>query len=254
MGRPDFSGKLVVVTNATKGTGLAIARSFAESGARVIAADAGEPDKDSIEELREQGLDVTRERLDVRRPIKVASLIEQLTSTRKPIDVWVNVFGDTQIEPAEAISLTDWENCLGRNLFGTIHCCQAAGKQMLAQGHGVIVNVASVNGLKVVEGHAATATAEAGIFALTNALGVEWAGRGVRVVAVAAGPNETSAPEAFTASGHNGFDPIRRVPLHRIGLAVQIADAVLFVASPQASFITAETVRVDGGWSAYQLF
>ncbi len=250
----DFSGQVVVVTNAAQGIGAEIVKGFAERGARVIATDRG-PSRapDAVAALQARGLQVVWEMLDVRVPAQSEGLAE-----RAAADVWVNVPESAAAAyaatPIEMLATAEWDDTIGASLSGTFYCCRAAGKQMLARGRGVIVNVATVNGIKVVEGHAASATAEAGIFMLTNALGVEWATRGVRVVGVAVGPNEANAQEKFTASGQTGFDPTIRVPLHRRGSGEEIADAVLFVASAHAGFITAETVRVDGGWSAYQLF
>jgi NAD(P)-dependent dehydrogenase (short-subunit alcohol dehydrogenase family) len=249
----DFSGQVVVVTNAAQGIGAEIVKGFAERGARVIGTDR-EPSRapDAIAALQARGLDVEWDVLDVRVPAQSERLVE-----RTVVDVWVNVPESAAAHaatPVEMLSTADWDDAIHAGLSGTFYCCRAAGKQMLARGRGVIVNVATVNGIKVVDGHAASATAEAGIFMLTNALGVEWAKRGVRVVAVAAGPNDANAPEKFAASGQTGLDPTVRVPLHRQGTGREIADAVAFVASSHAGFITAETVRVDGGWTAYQLF
>lgn len=126
---------------------------------------------------------------------------------------------------------------------------------MLAQGRGVIVNLASVNAFKAIEERAAYCTAKAGIVMLTQALGVEWAERGVRVVAIAPGPVETDMVKELFVQGKASADLYkRRTPLHRLGTLQDVVDATLFLASDHASFITAETLRVDGGWVAYQMF
>jgi NAD(P)-dependent dehydrogenase (short-subunit alcohol dehydrogenase family) len=126
---------------------------------------------------------------------------------------------------------------------------------MLQQGRGVIINVASVEGFRPVEGHIAHSTASAGLIMLTQALGVEWAKQGVRVVGVAV------SLETYAGSGERGTSGIayeqgwqRRTPLHRRASLEELSEAVLYLASDAAQYIVAETLHVDGGWVAYQLF
>ena len=126
---------------------------------------------------------------------------------------------------------------------------------MLAQGKGVIINMASVTGLLHIEGRAAYSVSKAGVIALTEALGIEWANRGVRVVGIAPGVVATPMAQAvFDAGVASQATYERRTPMHRLGSVDEIADAALFLASDEAAYITAETLRVDGGWTAYQLF
>lgn len=255
MVEPNFSGQVVVVTNAAHGTGLDIARRFQEAGATVIiAAPEAQQHTAALDALRALGVPFAFESLDQGSHATSSALVERVVSRYNRIDVWVNAPELVQNMPAESISPTEWEACLGTLLSGTFYGCQAAGRHMLKQGQGVIVNLGSVNGLKVIEGHVANATAEAGIFMLTQALGVEWSGRGVRVVGVATGPSGRDSKQKFLAHGQPPSDTVQRVPLHRLASSKNIADVVLFAAGPQASFITGETLRVDGGWVAYQLF
>jgi NAD(P)-dependent dehydrogenase (short-subunit alcohol dehydrogenase family) len=140
-------------------------------------------------------------------------------------------------------------------LSGAFYCAQAAGRQMLAQGSGVIVNIASVQGYQYIEGRVANSVSKAGLIMLTEALGIEWAGRGVRVVGVARAGVLTGQVRQEIAEGTASLEAYeRRTPLHRLGTVEEIAEAVLFLASDEASYITAETLRVDGGWVAYQFF
>ena len=126
---------------------------------------------------------------------------------------------------------------------------------MLLQGQGVIINLASVDAFKAIEERVAYCTAKAGIVMLTQALGIEWAKRGVRVVAVAPGPILTELVKQVIADGKASVEMYeKRTPLHRLGTVEDVAEAVLFLASDEATYITAETLRVDGGWVAYQLF
>ena len=143
--------------------------------------------------------------------------------------------------PAEALPAELWEAQLTEVLSSAFFGAQAAAQVMLAQGRGVIVNLTYENGRKPLEGQVAANVANAGVMALTESLGIEWARRGLRVVGI------SLAPEG--SERH-----LPRLPLRRLGTPDEIAEAVAFLASDQASYITAETLRVDGGWGAYQLF
>jgi NAD(P)-dependent dehydrogenase (short-subunit alcohol dehydrogenase family) len=119
----------------------------------------------------------------------------------------------------------------------------------------VIVNIASVTGMLHIEGRAAYSVAKAGVIALTEALGIEWASRGVRVVGVAPGVVLTPmVHELFDQGAVDRATYEQRTPLRRLGTVEEIAEAVFYLASDEASYITAETMRVDGGWTAYQMF
>ena len=140
-------------------------------------------------------------------------------------------------------------------LSGAFYYSQAVSGPMLACGTGVIVNIASVIGCKPIEGRVAYGTAKAGLMALTEALGVEWAGRGVRVVGVAPAVVMTDMVRKGIAEGSATVEAYeRRTPMRRLGTPDEVAGAVLYLASDEASYITAETLPVDGGWIAYQLF
>ncbi len=246
----------VVITGAGQGLGLGIARRFARAGAHVVIAELN-PDtgRQAAEALRAEGFSAQFEPLDVRNPAHSAALVDKLAAERGGIDVWVNNAGISRLGPAESLPLADWDDSIAVMLSGTFYCSQAAGRHMLARGKGVIVNVASVTGLVHHHDRAAYSTAKAGIVALTEALGVEWAGRGVRVVGVAPAVVMTDMVKATVEQGQGALAVFeRRTPMRRLGTVEEIAEAVFFLAGDEASYVTAETMRVDGGWTAYQLF
>jgi NAD(P)-dependent dehydrogenase (short-subunit alcohol dehydrogenase family) len=256
MSESNFTDKTVVITGGGRGLGLGLARRFGEAGAQVVIAEIdGRRGKQAAQILQEAGYSVSYEALDVRVPAQSVALVDKVIKERGHIDVWVNNAGLAHIGPAENLPIEQWDESIAVLLSGTFYCSQAVGRQMLAQGQGVIVNLASVDGFKAIEERVAYCTAKAGVVMLTQALGIEWAKRGVRVVAVAPGPILTELVQQVIADGKASVEMyVKRTPLHKLGTVEDVADAVLFLASDEASYITAETLRVDGGWVAYQLF
>ena len=248
--------RVVVITGAGRGLGLGMARRFGQDGAHVVVAEL-DPDLGSqaAASLRAGGISAVFEPLDVRKPEQSAALVDRLAQAHGHIDVWVNNAGIAHKAPAESLPLDAWDESIAVMLSGVFYCSQAAGWQMLEQGSGVIVNVASVGGMKHIEGRVAYSVPKAGVIMLTQALGVEWAKRGVRVVGIAPGVVMTEMVQKGIDEGTSRLDAyIRRTPLRRLGTIEEIAEAVFFLASDEASYIVGEVMRVDGGWVAYQLF
>ena len=222
MSPPDLTGKTVVLTSAATELGPTLAQRLAEAGAAVVVVD--NPETTGESEVMVEGVLTRSGSLDI--------LVNGVPALRDK-------------RAAEADGGTEWDE-LALALTGTFRCCQAAGRQMLANGRGVIVNLCLAIGLHPVQGFAAESVVSGATVALTQALGIEWASRGVRVVGVAIGPVETIS-DVFG-------DVALRTPLQRRGAADELSEAVLYLASDDAAFVTAETLRVDGGWSARQMF
>ncbi|MGW8249843.1 MAG: SDR family NAD(P)-dependent oxidoreductase [Anaerolineales bacterium] len=251
-----FKDKVVVITGAGRGLGLAMARRFGQEGAQVVIA---ELDSDSgtraAISLAGEGISAVFEPLDVSHPEQSVDLVQRLAESHGHIDVWVNNAGIAHKAPAESISIEAWDESIAVLLSGVFYCSQAAGKQMLAQGSGTIVNIASVGGIQHIEDRVAYSVPKAGVIMLTQALGIEWAKRGVRVVGIAPGVVMTELVQKGIDEGTANLDAyLRRTPMRRLGEVDEIAEAVLFLASERASYIVGEVMRVDGGWTAYQLF
>jgi len=251
-----MDNRVVVITGAGQGLGLAFARRFAQAGAHVVIAEANPTTgRAAADALRAEGYSAQFEPLDVRKPQESAALVDTLAGQHGHIDVWINNAGISRLAPAETMPLSDWDDSIAVMLSGAFYCAQAVGRHMLARGKGVIVNIASVTGMVHHHDRAAYSVAKAGVIALTEALGVEWAGRGVRVVGVAPAVVLTEMVRATVEAGQGALDVFeRRTPMRRLGTPEEIAEAVFFLAGDEASYITAETMRVDGGWVAYQLF
>ena len=251
-----MAGQTVVVAGNGHGLGTGIARRFGQAGAYVVVADTdARAGQNAARALQDEGLSASSETLDPGDPSRVTALVERVVGDRGEIDVWVNALSEIQTGAAEALTREAWQESVDMTLSGSFYCCQAAGRHMLAQGRGVIVNVTSVDGYQATEGNAASSAAHAGLVMLTRALGVEWAGRGVRVVGVAPGALTT---DRSPGGANEDSDAVRayerRTPLRRTGTVEEVAEAILYLTGEEASYVTAETLRVDGGWTAYQLF
>lgn len=251
-----FSDKVIVITGSARGLGYGMARRFGQDNARVWITDIDEAGAQrAAERLRAEGHETRFARLDVSDPAQSVALVERIVAQDGRLDVWVNNAGVANKGPAETLPIEQWEQAIGVMLSGPFYCAQAAGRQMLAQGSGVIVNVASVGGLNYIEGRVAYSVPKAGVIMLTQALGIEWAKRGVRVVGIAPGVVMTEMVQKGIHEGVAHVDAYeRRIPMHRLGTIEEIAEAVYWLASDEASYVVAETMTVDGGWSAYQLF
>ena len=253
---PSFSGKTVVVTGAGGGLGSDMAHRFCEAGAKVVVAEIDSISGETVaSELKDAGYDAVFHFLDVRNPASSASLVETIMEKDHRIDVWVNNAGVAHKGPAETLPSEQWQESIDVMLSGAFYCSQSVSRTMLSAGCGVIVNVASIIGCFPIEGRVAYGTAKAGLIALTEALGVEWAKRGVRVVGVAPAVVLTDMVRKGLAEGTATVEAYeRRTPMHRLGTEREISEAVLYLASEEASYVTAETLKVDGGWGAYSFF
>ncbi len=249
MGR--LEGEVAAVTGARHGIGEAIARALAEAGARVAVT---HHDPSVAEALAVAiGPEHAGFALDVRSTASVDAAAAAVARRLGEPTVLVNSAGINRIGPAETFPDGDWNEVLDVNLTGLFRCCRAFGSRMLASGRGCIVNIASIIGPQVaMPGRAPYAASKAAIVGLTRVLGVEWAGRGVRVNAVLPGPVRTPMVERAI---EDGFileqEVIDRTPAGRFATPEDVARAVVLLCSADAGFVTGQTLVVDGGYTAY---
>ena len=245
-----FKDRVAVVTGGGTGLGLAIAKRLGELGARVtIASRNSENLEQGSAELRHAGLDPLCVQLDVRNPEQVDEMVQRVLRHFGRIDVLVNNAAGNFICRAEDLSPNGWNAVINIVLNGSFYCSRAVGRHMIARGKGgAIVSVLANYVWTGSAGTVHSAAAKAGVLSMTQTLAVEWARHRIRVNAVAPGPIESPGAAKQLWNTPEAVEKITRmVPLERWGQPPEVADAVAFLASDGAGFITGETLTIDGG-------
>jgi NAD(P)-dependent dehydrogenase (short-subunit alcohol dehydrogenase family) len=249
-GAEMLNGRVAVVTGGGTGIGLAVAKRLGALGARIVIGSRNSANLEAgSAELRHAGLDPLTVQIDVRNPEQVDELVERTVKHFGHIDILVNNAAGNFICPAEDLSINGWNAVVGIVLNGTFYCSRAVGRQMIHQGRGG--TIVSILANYVWTGSAGTvhsAAAKAGVMSMTQTLAVEWARHKIRVNAVAPGPIESPGAAKQLWNTPEAVEKITRmVPLQRWGQPAEVADAVAFLASDGAGFITGETLTIDGG-------
>ncbi|MBX3070657.1 MAG: SDR family oxidoreductase [Thermomicrobiales bacterium] len=247
----DFSGANVLVTGAGKGIGREIAFHFGRAGATVLVAGRTPADLDAVvAAISAAGGNAHPLAVDVASAQSVEAMFGELTTIAGSLDVLVNCAGRVQRVPTLSMNENDWRAMIDTNLSGVFFCCQRAGAIMQSQRSGSIINVASTLGIVGLDERAAYIASKGGVIALTKALAVDWAPFQIRVNAVAPTTTLTGETAKLYEDESVRNAKIADIPLRRLGSPEDIASAVLYLASPAASFITGHTLVVDGGYTA----
>jgi len=250
--RFDLNDRVALVTGAARGLGRAISLALANSGAdialglRDVRSDAG-----LAAEVRFLGRRVLPLQMDVSKTDQIFRAVDETVKEFGSIDILVNNAGIAPENPAEKVREEDFEATLAVNLKGTFFASQAAGRVMIKQRKGTIINMSSQAGFAALPTESVYCMTKAAIAHLTKCLAVEWGKYGVTVNAVAPTFIRTPGTEEYLSDPRHLTDTVERIAaLHRIGEPMEVAGAVVFLASPAASLITGETLLIDGGWTA----
>jgi len=248
-----LQGKACIVTGASRGIGEGIARALAREGASVVLASrSGERLNAVAAEIRAAGGVATVQITDVCSPEQVEETVEATAREYGSVDILVNNAGVASIFPTDELTLEEWERVMRINLRGAFLCCQAAGRKMVAQGSGRIINIASLIGFLGFPRRAAYGASKAGVINLTLTLACEWSKHGVTVNAISPGYVHTPMLDEDVAQGkYDLTDILRRTPTGRLVEIDEIAAAAVFLSSDAARSITGINLPVDGGWQAY---
>ena len=244
-----FQNRVALVTGGASGIGWTTATELAREGASVAVADLQTgPVESAAKQVAEAGRPALALTVDVGDRASVQAMVDRTVAQFGRIDVLVTCAGIARRVPLLETTESDWHDVIRVNLTGVFFCGQAVASQMIRQGSGAIVNNASINAYRGVSEMPAYNAAKAGVASLTQTIAVELAAHGIRVNAVAPGPIETPMTANLTPEGRR----IRqeRVPLDRFGRPEEVAQAILYLASDAASYVTGHTLAVDGGYLA----
>jgi 3-oxoacyl-[acyl-carrier protein] reductase len=244
----DFTGQVAIVTGGSRGIGRAVVRMLAERGANVLAGYLAREEDAAATVTACAGLPgtVVAGQVDVRVRESAEALVAGVLARWERIDVLVNCAGSAAFGPLEQIDMERWRASLAVNLDGVYHMCRAALRPMMRRRYGRIVSVAALHGVGGGPGQADFSAATGGVLGLTRALAREAAPWEITVNAVAPGLVETDALAVVPAEQRAWGE--RVIALRRAGRAAEVAAAAVFLASPLASYITGQTLAVDGGW------
>lgn len=245
----DERDKTALVTGAARGIGLAAAERFLADGWRVALLDIDGAAVEAATARLDRPEATLALTADVSDPRAVASAMERVAGRFGRLDALVNNAGIAIFKPLLETTFEDWSRVLAVNLSGPFLCAQVAAPLMAAGGGGAIVNITSISGLRASTLRVAYGTSKAGLAQLTKQQAVELGQLGIRVNAVAPGPVDTAMAKAVHSPAIRA-DYHAAIPLARYGLEEELAEVIVFLCSPRASYVTGQVIAVDGGFEA----
>lgn len=251
----DLTGRTALVTGGAKGLGLAMARALAEHGAPLVLADIDDENgRRAAEQLAaDTGVAVSYRHLDVTDQEMVEQVVGEVDAETGGIEILLNNAGRTIHHPLEDGDAEKWRAVMSLNLDGVYHVLSAVGRRMLERGRGSIINTGSMSGIiaNVPQTQASYNASKAAVHNLTRSAALEWAGRGVRVNAIAPGYMRTELTRGFYEEGGAQIDQWNLMtPMGRPGEPEELAGAAVYLAADASSFVTGSILSIDGGYTA----
>ncbi|UZT82248.1 SDR family oxidoreductase [Caproicibacterium sp. BJN0003] len=247
----DLSGKTALVTGGTRGLGRGMAEGLAEAGAKVVIVGSSAGVLKTAEELRAKGLDVAGIRADLGERDKIPAMFQEaLKMLGGKIDILLNDAGVQRRNHCEDFTLEDWDTVINVNLNAVFVLCQLSGREMLKQGSGKIINMASM--LSFFGGFTvpAYAASKGAVAQLTKALSNEWAGKNIQVNAIAPGYMATEMNTALINDNGRNTEILARIPAGRWGTPEDMKGLAVFLASDASNYISGAVIPLDGGYLA----
>jgi len=248
------SGRIALITGASYGVGAAIAAALARDGMDVaLTATRSENLASAIADVTATGRRAIPIELDLRSQTKIEDAVAKAIAAFGQIDVLVNNAGANLRRGALDVTRDEWDDVIGTNLTGTFFLTQAVGRHLMERrAPGSIITVSSTHGLVGAADRSTYGISKAALIQMTRMLAIEWADHGIRVNAVAPGRLDTSSPSRASTGSDKAYMEamLKRIPLHRLATAEEIAGVVAFLAGPSAASITGQTIVIDGGLTA----
>lgn len=241
----DLSGKVAVVTGGARGIGRVIALKMAQAGADIVLCDILDEVNNTASEIETLGRKSLALKKDITKIDDVQDLINETVTKFSKIDILINNAGITRDNLILRMSEEEWDSVMNVNLKGTFNCLKATAKVMIKQKYGKIINVSSVVGVMGNAGQANYAASKGGMISLTKSAAKELAARNITVNAVAPGYIQTDMTENLSEKAKENFLTV--IPLKRPGTAEDVANAIIFLCSDNANYITGQVIHVDGG-------
>jgi NAD(P)-dependent dehydrogenase (short-subunit alcohol dehydrogenase family) len=247
----SLNGKVAVVTGGTSGIGRALSLGLADAGADVIATARRQPEIESAAaEIEARGRKTLRQASDVCNRTTLESLLVSVLDHFGKVDILINCAGKIKRTPTLDLSEEEWNDIMNTNLTGTLRACQVFGRHMIERGYGRIINIASLNSYVALHEVAAYAASKSALTSLTRSLAVEWSKKGVTVNAIAPGVFRTDLNANLLDNSPRGKELLMRTPMGRFGKTEELVGAAVYLASDAASFVTGQSIVVDGGFLA----
>jgi NAD(P)-dependent dehydrogenase (short-subunit alcohol dehydrogenase family) len=247
----SLTGQIALVTGATRGIGYACAKALGDAGAAVALGcrDLVAGNR-AAQQLRNEGIAALAVQMDMLSTASITQAISTVDTELGPLSILVNNAGLSHPAAAIDVCAADYDAMFDLNVKGAFFAAQAAARSMATRGHGSIVNIASQAGLVALHGEPIYCMTKAAMIHMTQCLAVEWADLGIRVNAVAPTFVRTDSTRSWLDDDASLKSLLARIPLGKIGEPRDVAQPVVFLASPAAQMITGATLKIDGGWTA----